>query len=187
MVTYHPVTLEKDTAKGQFQAILNALDELKDTNIVFTKSNSDTYGRVINQMCEEYVKINSSKSICFESLGQLRYLSALQYVDAVVGNSSSGIAEAPSFGIGTINIGDRQKGRIKVSSIIDCEPTQESIRKAFQKLYSDEFQNNLSNIQNPYGDGIVSKKILQTIKSTNFENILKKKFYDIGLANEVIE
>ncbi len=187
LVTYHPVTLEKDTAKGQFQAILDVLDELKDTNIIFTKSNSDTYGRVINQMCEEYVKINSSKSICFESLGQLRYLSALQYVDAVVGNSSSGIAEAPSFGIGTINIGDRQKGRIKVSSIIDCEPTQESIRKAFQKLYSDEFQNNLSNIQNPYGDGIVSKKILQTIKSTNFENILKKKFYDIGLANEVIE
>lgn len=187
LVTYHPVTLEKDTAKGQFQAILDALDELKDTNIIFTKSNSDTDGRVINQMCEEYVKINSSKSICFESLGQLRYLSALQYVDAVVGNSSSGIAEAPSFGIGTINIGDRQKGRIKVSSIIDCEPTQESIRKAFQKLYSDEFQNNLSNIQNPYGDGIVSKKILQTIKSTNFENILKKKFYDIGLANEVIE
>lgn len=187
LVTYHPVTLEKDTAKGQFQAILDALDELKDTNIIFTKSNSDTDGRVINQMCEEYVKINSSKSICFESLGQLRYLSALQYVDAVVGNSSSGIAEAPSFGIGTINIGDRQKGRIKVSSIIDCEPTQESIRKAFQKLYSDEFQNNLSNTQNPYGDGIVSKKILQTIKSTNFENILKKKFYDIGLANEVIE
>lgn len=187
LVTYHPVTLEKDTAKGQFQAILDALDELKDTNIIFTKSNSDTDGRVINQMCEEYVKINSSKSICFESLGQLRYLSALQYVDAVVGNSSSGIAEAPSFGIGTINIGDRQKGRIKVSSIIDCEPTQESIRKAFKKLYSDEFQNNLSNIQNPYGDGIVSKKILQTIKSTNFENILKKKFYDIGLANEVIE
>ncbi len=187
LVTYHPVTLEKDTAKGQFQAILDVLDELKDTNIIFTKSNSDTYGRVINQMCEEYVKINSSKSICFESLGQLRYLSALQYVDAVVGNSSSGIAEAPSFGIGTINIGDRQKGRIKVSSIIDCEPTQESIRKAFQKLYSDEFQNNLSNIQNLYGDGIVSKKILQTIKSTNFENILKKKFYDIGLANEVIE
>ncbi|MDY0321761.1 MAG: UDP-N-acetylglucosamine 2-epimerase [Arcobacteraceae bacterium] len=187
LVTYHPVTLEKDTAKGQFQAILDVLDELKDTNIIFTKSNSDTDGRVINQMCEEYVKINSSKSICFESLGQLRYLSALQYVDAVVGNSSSGIAEAPSFGIGTINIGDRQKGRIKVSSIIDCEPTQESIRKAFQKLYSDEFQNNLSNIQNPYGDGIVSKKILQTIKSTNFEDILKKKFYDIGLANEVIE
>lgn len=187
LVTYHPVTLEKDTSKWQFQAILDALDELKDTNIIFTKSNSDTDGRVINQMCEEYVKINSSKSICFESLGQLRYLSALQYVDAVVGNSSSGIAEAPSFGIGTINIGDRQKGRIKVSSIIDCEPTQESIRKAFQKLYSDEFQNNLFNIQNPYGDGIVSKKILQTIKSTNFENILKKKFYDIGLANEVIE
>ncbi len=187
LVTYHPVTLEKATAKQQFQAILNALDELKDTNIIFTKSNSDTDGRIINQMCEEYVQKNSSKSICFESMGQLRYLSALQYVDAVVGNSSSGIAEAPSFGIGTINIGDRQKGRIRVPSIVDCEPTQESIGKALQILYSNEFQKNLNSIQNPYGDGDVSKKILRIIKSTNFENILKKKFYDIGFVNEVIE
>jgi len=187
LVTYHPVTLEKATAKQQFQAILNALDELKDTNIIFTKSNSDTDGRIINQMCEEYVQKNSSKSICFESMGQLRYLSALQYVDAVVGNSSSGIAEAPSFDIGTINIGDRQKGRIRVPSIIDCEPTQESIGKALQILYSNEFQKNLNSIKNPYGDGDVSKKILRIIKSTNFENILKKKFYDIGFVNEVIE
>jgi GDP/UDP-N,N'-diacetylbacillosamine 2-epimerase (hydrolysing) len=121
LVTFHPVTLENSTAKEQFQELLDAIDELEDTNIIFTKANSDTDGRVINQMIDEYVTKNSHKSIVFTSLGQLRYLSALQYVDAVVGNSSSGLAEAPSFKIGTINIGDRQKGRIKASSVIDCE------------------------------------------------------------------
>ena len=143
LVTFHPVTLEKSTAQEQFQELLNAIDELEDTNIIFTKANSDTDGRVINQMIDEYVAKNSHKSIGFTSLGQLRYLSALQYVDAMVGNSSSGLAEAPSFKIATINIGDRQKGRIKASSVIDCEPNKDSILKSFEKLYSKEFQNSL--------------------------------------------
>ena len=105
LVTFHPVTLEKSTAKQQFQELLNAIDKLEDTNIIFTKANSDTDGRVINSMIDEYVNKNSLKSVCFTSLGQLRYLSALQYIDAMVGNSSSGLGEAPSFKIGTINIG----------------------------------------------------------------------------------
>jgi GDP/UDP-N,N'-diacetylbacillosamine 2-epimerase (hydrolysing) len=119
LVTFHPVTLENSTAKEQFQELLDVIDELKDTNIIFTKANSDTDGRVINQMIDEYVAKNFHKSIGFSSLGQLRYLSALQFVDAMVGNSSSGLTEAPSFRIGTINIGDRQKGRIKAESVID--------------------------------------------------------------------
>jgi GDP/UDP-N,N'-diacetylbacillosamine 2-epimerase (hydrolysing) len=114
IVTFHPVTLEISTAKNQFQNILNVIDTLKDTNIIFTKANSDTDGRVINSMIDGYVSKNKNKSVAFTSLGQLRYLSALQYVDAMVGNSSSGLAEAPSFKIATINIGDRQKGRIMV-------------------------------------------------------------------------
>ena len=179
LVTFHPVTLENSTAKEQFQQLLDAIDELEDTNIIFTKANSDTDGRVINQMIDEYVTKNSHKSIVFTSLGQLRYLSALQYVDAVVGNSSSGLAEAPSFKIGTINIGDRQKGRIKASSVIDCEPNKDSILKSFEKLYSKEFQETLKTTINPYGDGCTSKKIVEILKSVDLKNILKKSFYDL--------
>ena len=179
LVTFHPVTLENSTAKEQFQQLLDAIDELEDTNIIFTKANSDTDGRVINQMIDEYVTKNFQKSVQFTSLGQLRYLSALQYVDAVVGNSSSGLAEAPSFKIGTINIGDRQKGRIKASSVIDCEPNKDSILKSFEKLYSKEFQETLKTTINPYGDGCASKKIVEILKSVDLENILKKSFYDL--------
>ncbi|MDX4038092.1 UDP-N-acetylglucosamine 2-epimerase [Aliarcobacter skirrowii] len=179
LVTFHPVTLENSTAKEQFKELIDAIDELEDTNIIFTKANSDTDGRVINQMIDEYVIKNFQKSVQFTSLGQLRYLSALQYVDAVVGNSSSGLAETPSFKIGTINIGDRQKGRIKASSVIDCEPNKDSILKSFEKLYSKEFQETLKTIINPYGDGCASKKIVEILKSVDLENILKKSFYDL--------
>ncbi len=179
LVTFHPVTLENSTAKEQFQELLDAIDEQEDTNIIFTKANSDTDGRVINQMIDEYVLKNSDKSICFTSLGQLRYLSALQFVDVVVGNSSSGLIEAPSFKIGTINIGDRQKGRIKAQSVIDCEPKKEEILKAFYKLYSDAFKELLKITKNPYGEGYASSKIIEKIKKNDFENILKKSFYDL--------
>jgi GDP/UDP-N,N'-diacetylbacillosamine 2-epimerase (hydrolysing) len=179
LVTFHPVTLEKSTAKEQFQELLDAIDELKDTNIIFTKANSDTDGRIINQMCDEYVLMNSHKSICFTSLGQLRYLSALQYVDAMVGNSSSGLAEAPSFKIGTINIGDRQKGRLKAQSVIDSEANKTSILKSFSKLYSKDFQDLLKESKNPYGNGIASREIIAVIKNVNLRNILKKSFYDL--------
>lgn len=179
LVTFHPVTLENATAKEQFQELLNAIDELEDTNIIFTKANSDTDGRVINQMIDEYVTKNSHKAIGFISLGQLRYLSALQFVDAMVGNSSSGLAEAPSFQIGTIDIGERQKGRIKARSVIECEPNKHSIKKAFEKLYSDEFQKLLTTVKNPYGDGCASKKVLEVLKTVEFSNILKKTFFDI--------
>lgn len=179
LVTFHPVTLENTTAKDQFQELLDFADELEETNIIFTKANSDTDGRVINQMIDEYVSKNSHKAIGFTSLGQLRYLSALQYVDAVMGNSSSGLLEAPSFKIGTINIGDRQKGRIKASSVIDCEPYKQSLKEAFDKLYSKGFQKNLSVVENPYGGGIASQVILKTLENIDFKNILKKTFYDL--------
>lgn len=182
LVTFHPVTLEKSTAKEQFQELLYAIDELQETNIIFTKANSDADGRVINQMIDEYVSKNAHKAVCFASLGQLRYLSALQFVDAVVGNSSSGLAEVPSFKIATINIGDRQKGRIKACSVVDCEPTKKSIIYAFDKLYSEEFQELLKTVQNPYGNGCASKKILQVLKSVQLDDILKKSFYDIRLS-----
>ncbi|RXK05026.1 UDP-N-acetylglucosamine 2-epimerase [Halarcobacter bivalviorum] len=182
LVTFHPVTLEKATAKKQFQELLLAIDELEETNIIFTKANSDTDGRVINQMIDEYVSKNSKKAVCFTSLGQLRYLSALQYIDAVVGNSSSGLLEAPSFKIGTINIGDRQKGRISSESVINCKETKKEINKAFEQLYSKEFQKLLEKVQNPYGDGCSSQKIVEILKNIKYDNLLKKSFYDIGFT-----
>jgi len=180
LVTFHPVTLENSTAQEQFQELLSALDTLQNTHILFTKANSDTDGRIINQMIDEYVSQNSTKAVAFTSLGQLRYLSALQYIDAMVGNSSSGLAEAPSFQIGTINIGDRQKGRIKADSVIDCEPKKESIKQAFGKLYIKEFQEKLKTVQNPYGEGCASQKIIEEIKKTDLTTILKKSFYNLG-------
>lgn len=179
LITFHPVTLEANTSKIQFAEILKAINKLKDTNFIFTKANSDTDGRIINKMIEEYVGENKEKAIFFDSLGQIRYLSALQFVDAVVGNSSSGLVEAPSFKIGTINIGDRQKGRIKAKSVIDCNPEKEDILKAINILYSTLFQESLSSVSNPYGDGLSSEKIVEVIKKINLRDILKKSFYDI--------
>lgn len=181
IVTFHPVTLENSTAKEQFSELLSAVNGLRDTKIIFTKANSDTDGRIINQMIDEYIFKNPDKATAYTSLGQLRYLSVLQYVDAVVGNSSSGLVEAPSFKIGTINIGDRQKGRIKADSVIDCKPCKEHIKDAFEKLYSSVFQEKLKTTINPYGDGCPSQSIVEILRSVELDGILKKSFYDLGV------
>jgi GDP/UDP-N,N'-diacetylbacillosamine 2-epimerase (hydrolysing) len=178
LVTFHPVTLENFTAKVQFQELLNSINKLENTKIIFTKANSDTNGRIINSMIDDYVAINDN-SIAFTSMGALNYLSALQFVDVVVGNSSSGLLEAPSFNIATIDIGDRQKGRIKADSVISCSPTQESIRSAFDKSYSEDFQNIVDNTKNPYGNGGASKIVVDIIKDFDLNGILKKIFYDL--------
>jgi GDP/UDP-N,N'-diacetylbacillosamine 2-epimerase (hydrolysing) len=177
LVTFHPVTLEKSTSKTQFQMLLKSIDELKNTQIIFTKANSDTDGRVINSMIDDYVGKNNN-AIAFTSMGQLNYLSALQFMDVVVGNSSSGLLEAPSFKIGTIDIGDRQKGRIKAGSVISCLPNKNSINNAFKKLYSKQFQAVISKVENPYGKGGASKKVVKIIKDVSLLNIVKKSFYD---------
>lgn len=180
LVTFHPVTLENNTSRWQFQNLLSALNELRDTNIIFTKANADTFGRIINKMIDEYVSKNSHRAIACASMGQLKYLSTMQFVNAVVGNSSSGITEAPSFKIGTINIGDRQKGRIKTESIIDCKSANQDIKNAIKILYSEKFQRNLRKVVNPYGDGKTSKRIKAILKRCNITNILKKSFFDIN-------
>lgn len=187
LVTFHPVTLEHATAVEQFQNLLNALDELQDTRFIFTKPNADTEGRAIIKMIDDYVSRNSHKAIAFVSLGQLRYLSAMQFVDGIVGNSSSGLAEAPTFNIGTINIGDRQRGRIKADSVIDCEPNKESIMTAIRKLYSEEFRDKLKNVKNPYGEGGASKKIKEVLKEKDLADILKKEFYDISVVDNFVK
>ena len=178
LVTFHPVTLENSTSGTQFQALLDSISELKNTKIIFTKANSDTDGRIINSMIDNYVAKHNN-TIAFASMGQLNYLSALQFMDAVVGNSSSGLLEAPSFKIATIDIGDRQKGRIKADSVISCLPTKESIDSAFDKSYSEDFQNIVDNTKNPYGNGGASKIVVDIIKDFDLNGILKKTFYDL--------
>jgi GDP/UDP-N,N'-diacetylbacillosamine 2-epimerase (hydrolysing) len=180
LITFHPVTLENNTSKKQFQELLDTVDELEDTNIIFTKTNSDTNGRIINKMIDEYADKNPHKSVGFSSLGQLRYLSALQYIDAVVGNSSSGLIECPSFKIGTINIGDRQRGRIKAKSVIDCPPRKKDIKRSFEIIYSKPFQKLLKTVYNPYDNGLSSKKIVKILKKTKLQNLIKKSFFTVG-------
>jgi GDP/UDP-N,N'-diacetylbacillosamine 2-epimerase (hydrolysing) len=177
LVTFHPVTLENSTSESQFKELLSALDELKNTKIIFTKANSDTDGKIINRMIEGYVSKHDN-TICFASMGQLNYLSTLQFMDAVVGNSSSGLLEVPSFKIGTINIGDRQKGRIKADSVIDCMSNRNSISNAFKELYSKQFQSVVGQVENPYGKGGASKRIARVIKSIGLDDIIKKSFYN---------
>ena len=178
LVTFHPVTLERGSAATQMQALLDAVDQLQNTNIIFTLPNSDTGGRVVIQMIEAFVqKRPHAKS--FPSLGQKRYLSCIAQVDGVVGNSSSGLIEVPSFRKGTINIGDRQAGRLRAESVIDCAPTRTDIAAAFQRLYSPEFQTSLASVRNPYGEPGASEKIVNAIKQVDLTNILKKRFYDL--------
>jgi GDP/UDP-N,N'-diacetylbacillosamine 2-epimerase (hydrolysing) len=179
LVTFHPVTLEIASAKKQFSELLDALQTLQHTHIIFTKANSDTDGRIINAMIDAYVQKYKQTSIAFTSMGQLKYLSALQYVDGVIGNSSSGILEAPSFKIGTINIGDRQKGRVQAKSIINALPQKQSILQALHKLYTQEFQSTLKKVKNPYEKEETATKIVKVLKNYTLDNILKKEFYDL--------
>ena len=179
LITFHPVTLETATAEFQFQELLSALDLITNSTLIFTKPNSDKGGDVIIKMIDSYVAKNSQKAIAFKSLGQLRYLSALEHVDFVIGNSSSGIIEVPYFRIPTINVGDRQKGRITPKSIINCEPYTSSITKAILKATDSTFLKETKNQKLLFGDGTATKKIMrQLIKFNNLN--LKKSFYDLN-------
>jgi GDP/UDP-N,N'-diacetylbacillosamine 2-epimerase (hydrolysing) len=179
LITFHPVTLENSTSAQQMGELLSALNKLDNTNLIFTMPNSDTDGRVLFQIIEEYVSSNI-KSVVFTSLGQLRYLSCLKHVDGVIGNSSSGLLEVPTFKIGTINIGDRQRGRLKAISVIDCEPNEPSISSAIKKLYSADYQNRLTTVKNPYGCGGASESIVNILNDVSLDGLLKKRFYNLN-------
>jgi GDP/UDP-N,N'-diacetylbacillosamine 2-epimerase (hydrolysing) len=179
LITFHPVTLETATAVSQMEELLTALAVLKDTQLIFTLPNADTDGRALIKRVQTFVEQHHNAR-AYDSLGQLRYLSCIAQVDGVVGNSSSGLAEVPSFKKGTINIGDRQHGRLQAESVMNCEPTRDSIANALAQLYSVDFQTRLQKVTNPYGEGGASKAIVSTIKSVSFDEILKKRFYDIA-------
>lgn len=180
LITFHPVTLETATAADQMAELLEALAELKDTQLIFTLPNADTDGRALIKMVEKFVEQHHNAHV-YASLGQLRYLSCIAQVDGVIGNSSSGLLEVPSFGKGTINIGDRQRGRLQASSIINCASDQKSISSALKELYSADFQARVSKTRNPYGEGGASEKIVTTIKNYAIDGIVKKAFYDLPI------
>ena len=184
LVTFHPVTLEDGTAKEQFENLLTALDRIEGYRIIFTKANSDTDGRIINQKIDTYVGKNEGKATAFTSLGMVRYLSALKYCEIVVGNSSSGIIEVPSFHIPTVNIGDRQKGRVRGKSVVDCGYTTEEIVNAIHTAQMMNKNNTLLNEDNPYEGKNTAETILSLIKNYLTADIdLKKHFYDIKWRN----
>ena len=172
LITYHPVTLEKEAPIETFENILTALNELTDTTLIFTHANSDKNGRI------EYVDAHKDKAVAFKSLGQLRYLSALQFVDFVIGNSSSGILEVPAFHIPTINIGDRQRGRICNESVINSNNSLEDIKKSITFALDKTFRKKIQQQELLYGNGTTAEKIIQIIKEHNHISI-KKSFYNI--------
>ena len=180
LITYHPVTLERGTAEKQMGELLVALVALKDTKLIFTLPNADTDGRALIKMVEKFVA-HHLNAIAYSSLGQLRYLSYVAQVDGVVGNSSSGLTEVPSFKKGTVNIGDRQRGRLQAESVINCEPNRENITTALAKLYSTDFQLNLHQVINPYGEGGASEKVVSTLKNTVITGIIKKIFFGLSI------
>jgi len=178
LITFHPVTLETATAEDQMAELLAALAALKDTQLIFTMPNADTDGRALIKMVEQFVSQHPNAR-AYTSLGQLRYLSCIAQVDGVVGNSSSGLAEVPSFKKGTINVGDRQRGRLQAESVINCEPTRQSIDVALIKLYSPDFQASLTEVRSPYGEGGASEQVVKAIKHFEIDGIAKKSFYDL--------
>jgi GDP/UDP-N,N'-diacetylbacillosamine 2-epimerase (hydrolysing) len=178
LITFHPVTLEKNTSHSQMVELLNALSDFEDTCLIFTMPNADTDSQIIFELIEDFV-IKNINAHFFTSLGQLRYLSCLAQVDAVVGNSSSGLTEAPTFKKATINIGDRQKGRIQSNSIINCNPISAEIKSAIKKSYSDEFKKILLSTENSYGDGGATKRIINILSKVNFNALIHKKFFDL--------
>ena len=179
LVTFHPVTLDDASAETQFSALIDALDKLDDSLIIFTKPNADNEGRIIIKLIDEYVSKNKNKAVTFTSLGQLRYLSAIPFMTAVVGNSSSGLLEVPSFRIPTVNIGDRQRGRIQGDSVINCDPTETSIKKALDIAKSKEFRDNVKDKVSPYGEINSSEIIIDKLINISLDGILKKKFYNL--------
>ena len=179
LITFHPITLEPNKSIIHMKNLLNALEIQENTTLVFTYPNADSEGRkiieLIKKFCEKHPNAHA-----YTSLGQRKYFSTIKYFDAVIGNSSSGLIEVPSFKKATINIGNRQKGRLRASSVIDCEPTKKDICSSIEYIFSGKFQKNLKILKNPYGDGDTSGRIFELLKSLKIEkNILIKKFYDI--------
>ncbi len=179
LVTYHPVTLQNDSTSNGMTELLKALDEFNNAYIIFTKPNTDTGGKIISEMIDNYCLNNPGRAYAFTSLGRLKYLSTVKFSNIIIGNSSSGIIEAPFFKKPTINIGLRQRGRLKAKSIIDCDEDASAITEAIKHGVSDDFTAVLETSKSLYGDGNTAVNIKNTLKVVNLENVLIKRFNDL--------
>tara|TARA_R110002072_G_scaffold1989_2_gene16435 strand:+ start:155355 stop:156506 length:1152 start_codon:yes stop_codon:yes gene_type:complete len=178
LVTFHPVTLDHSSAEDQITELLSALAKYTNYGVIFTKGNADTDGRIINSKIDDFVSTYKNAK-AFNSLGLTRYLSCLKIVDAVIGNSSSGIIEVPSFKIGTVNIGDRQKGRIFADSVVNCPPNSKEIQSSMEKVLSTSFKEGLKDLSNPYEKSNTAEEIYKIIKAQNLQGIIKKEFHNL--------
>ena len=179
LVTFHPVTLEHATAGLQLQQLFYALDRFPDHQIIFTKANADTEGQVINEMIDTYSASNPERCLAVASLGLKRYLSAMKICSAVVGNSSSGILEAPILKVPTVNIGDRQKGRLRVESILDCEADANAISQAIETALSERFRRLNRDLVHPSNQADTARSIVRRLEVVDLRDIIKKSFYGI--------
>lgn len=179
LITYHPVTLEKDTAEQQTKNLLKALEGLEEYKIIFTYPNSDTGGLIIINLINQFVEEHKERAIAFISLGKVRYFSALQYVSAVIGNSSSGVIEVPCFGIPTLDIGDRQKGRISAESVVHCGTTREEIEEGLNMIFSKQIMEISKQKKNPYYKVGTVEAILRILKTNQLDNLIQKSFYNL--------
>lgn len=179
LITFHPATLEEAAPTAQMQSLLDVLDDWPELGLIFTMPNADAGGRALIRQIEDYVAVCSDRARCFTSLGQLRYLSVMAQVNGVVGNSSSGLIEAPSMKVGTVNIGDRQRGRERAASVIDCGPTRQAINQALARLFSPDFQRMLADVANPYGDGGASDSMARILRDHPLNGLIRKSFHDL--------
>ncbi len=178
IVTFHPVTLEHNSASSQVTELLRALGRFPDLGLIITLPNSDTEGKAIAPLLTEFARKNP-KSKVYKSLGSKKFLSCLALVDGVIGNSSSGLLEAPTLRKGTINIGDRQRGRLMATSVIQCEPLAKNIERALLEFYSADFQHLLTTVDSPYGTAGASEKIVNALSQLDLTGIGKKVFHDL--------
>ncbi len=179
VVTFHPETLGKASPREEFNELLKALSRIEDATFIFTKGNADTDGRIINDMIDDFCAKNTHSSKSFVQLGHHNYLSLVKFSDICIGNSSSGIIEVPYFNIPTVNIGDRQKGRVRPISVLDCQTNEAAISACIHKALSKEFRQSILNMQQLYGEGPIAKKIVNTIKKADFTNMIRKNFFDL--------
>ena len=173
----------KETSEGQFQSLLDALDAFPEYNVIFTKANADTDGRVINRMIDDYAERYPDRCLAAISLGVNRYLSAMKHATAVIGNSSSGIIEAPAFKIPAVNIGDRQKGRIQAASTLNCLPDAKAIQQTMGNALSPVFQVNLSGVSNPYDRPGTCSRIVGLLEKIDIFGFTQKTFHDVSFPD----
>ncbi len=189
LVTYHPTTLAdaggpQSAESASMESLIQALNKFPTANIILTLPNADTGGRHLIAQAKHFAQQQGKRVFVSHSLGRLRYLSLLKFVDCVIGNSSSGLLEAPSFKKPTVNIGDRQRGRIRGASVIDCNDSVEDIEAAIQLALSANFIEKLKSIENPYGDGRAVERIMQVLKTRDYQQLTRKVFYDLPEQDE---